>query len=462
MRLWLKISIVCTAVLLLIVGICSTLIVLNSRNRILTLTKEDTIKGIQNLQSSFVGMLSYYGRSDADPIVKRSLILYCFARFANGSSVLMVNGETLRSDLSFRPEELLPEGPDNQTTYLGAVEGRDVFIVGSNFTLLSDRYTIYTVRDITDVYKNIAQMIWQFLGISITGILFGTALIVLLIRLYTKPLKSLGESTKRIAKGEYAERAHVKTKDEIGDLAHDFNRMAEAVQKNFDAMHDMMQRQQLFIGALTHEFKTPLTSVIGHTETLLYTSMPEEKMENSLYHIHEQCLWLERLTQKLLRLITLHEEIEKKEESVGELLEAVKGQVFETLQKRGVRLEIECESKTLPMDFDLMQSLLVNLVDNASKASQAGQTVRIFAYDRTITVSDYGIGIPEQEIAKITEPFYRVDRSRSKKLGGAGLGLALVKQIADAHGASMTILSTPGQGTTVKLIFFKNKSFTFL
>ena len=103
-----------------------------------------------------------------------------------------------------------------------------------------------------------------------------------------------------------------------------------------------------------------------------------------------------------------------------------------------------------------MLSLLVNLADNAAKASAAGQTVTIRAYDRTVEVVDQGIGIPAEELPRVIEPFYMVDKSRSRKLGGSGLGLALANRIAKAHGARMVIESTPGSGTAIKVIFPDN------
>jgi len=97
--------------------------------------------------------------------------------------------------------------------------------------------------------------------------------------------------------------------------------------------------------------------------------------------------------------------------------------------------------------------VLINLVDNASKASAPGQTVLIRAYDDVIEVSDQGMGIPQCELTRITEPFYVVDKSRSKKLGGSGLGLALVKEIVNAHGAALEIESSVGVGTTIRVRF---------
>jgi signal transduction histidine kinase len=105
------------------------------------------------------------------------------------------------------------------------------------------------------------------------------------------------------------------------------------------------------------------------------------------------------------------------------------------------------------MDFDLMQDLLINLVDNAAKASGEGKTIELRAHENTISVTDQGIGIPEEEMQRIFEPFYRVDKSRSRKMGGAGLGLALVRKIADAHGAKIEVKSKVGKGTTISVIF---------
>ena len=105
------------------------------------------------------------------------------------------------------------------------------------------------------------------------------------------------------------------------------------------------------------------------------------------------------------------------------------------------------------MDFVLLRSALVNLVMNAKAASTGGQTIELRAEGHRIEVADHGAGIAPEEIARITEPFYRVDRSRSKKYGGAGLGLALVKRIVEAHGATLTIESVVSEGTTVRIDF---------
>ena len=154
-----------------------------------------------------------------------------------------------------------------------------------------------------------------------------------------------------------------------------------------------------------------------------------------------------------MTLVLLQGEISLREESVAELLEAVKESTADKLEKQNMKLCLNCEMDTLPMDFDLMRSALVNLVENARKASRDGQTIYLSAKNNTIEVRDFGQGIPAKELPRITEPFYMVDKSRSKKQGGAGLGLAIVQRIASAHGAALIAESIPGEFTLIKIVF---------
>ena len=312
---------------------------------------------------------------------------------------------------------------------------------------------MYVVEDITGVYESITRMVWRFALIGGVGILLGFVLIGLLVRRSMQPLAVLKTAAGRIAAGGYGERATVLSKDEVGALANDFNRMAEAVENHIGELTETAERQRLFISGVTHEFKTPLTTVILNADTLQNAYMDEEERQTALSYIERQCKWLERITQKLLKLITLKQDIELKPSSVPQLFERVEESMAETLRQRDTRLISECKLNTLSMDADLMQSVLINLVDNASKASAPGQAVTMRAYDDVIEVSDNGIGIPESELARITEPFYVVDKSRSKKLGGSGLGLALVKEIVNAHGAALEIESSVGVGTTIRVRF---------
>ena len=138
---------------------------------------------------------------------------------------------------------------------------------------------------------------------------------------------------------------------------------------------------------------------------------------------------------------------------VSELLLDAKAACAEQLRLRGLTLTIENDMDTLEMERDLLSDLLVNLIDNAGKASRPGDTIALIARGGAISVIDHGIGVAEDELDRLTQPFYMVDKSRTRKAGGAGLGLALCDEIARLHGARLEFKSAPGSGTTVSVVF---------
>ena len=311
---------------------------------------------------------------------------------------------------------------------------------------------IYIVQDIAPVYAQMRILTWQFIAIGAVCIVIGLICIGVLVRHALRPLRTLQNAASRIAAGRYTERAAVSSADEIGALAQDFNAMADSVQQRIDELTETAERQRLFIGGVTHEFKTPLTALLLNADSLQNTYMEEEERSEAIHRIASQTRWLERLVQKLLKLITLEEKPELTQVSVPALLNRVQETTADTLAIRSVVLETDCQVETLCMDADLMQSVLVNLIDNAAKASKPGQTVTLLADAKGFSVRDRGCGIPQEEKDRVTEPFYMVDRSRSKKLGGVGLGLALVKEIVNAHDGRLVIESTVGEGTTVRVL----------
>lgn len=455
MKLWKKISLICSVILIVIVTLCSAILLSQTREKILSLTYEQANNKLDTLTRSFEEMVNYYYSEEDSAVVNHSLIYYCFSNFADSSAVLQLDGKTIYSNSEIRPDAYLPlEQYDNRKQFAGEIGGRQFLIVGRTVSMLSSADSlcaVYVVEDITPVYEGFTKLFWQFVLIGIGCIIIGMLLIMTLVRRAMRPLTQLQGTASRIAAGDYHQRADVRSRDEVGLLAADFNQMAEAVENHIHELTERAERQQLFIGGVTHEFKTPLTSLLLNADTLQNTYMEEEERMAALANIERQCKWLERLVQKLLKLITLEQELELKIVSVPDLLDSVQESVAESLHSRGIALEVHCSTDSLRLDADMMQSVLVNLVDNASKASVNGQTVTLSAYDNVLEVKDNGIGIPKEALDRITEPFYMVDKSRSKKNGGVGLGLALVKEIVKAHGAMLEIESAPGQGTTVRI-----------
>ena len=465
MKLWQKTSLICIAVLFVIVTACSAVLLIHSKNSILELTYSRARDRQKSLASSFSEMAGYYIAEGDSRTVETSLVNYCFSRFADSSSVLMRGDETLYSGVSVNPRAFLPL-PENEYSMKIAereIDGRNVLIVGSLVMVRSASYAVYVVEDISTTYNSIVSLAWTFAAVSLAGVLIGAGCIALIMRRSTRPLTSLAKTARQIAGGDYSMRADVHTGDEIGALAGDFNLMAEAVETRIAELMETAERQRLFIGGVTHEFKTPLTALLLHSRMLRRANMTEEERDNSLAHIESQCAWLERLVQTLLKLITLEQAILVENVSVAALFEWVRQSTQQALADKGVALIMRCDADTLPMNADLMQSLLINLVDNAAKAYDAdaqNKTVTLSCYGNVLEVKDYGRGIPKESMERIFEPFYMVDKSRSKKAGGSGLGLALVKQIADAHGARLEVESTLGSGTAVRVVFPNYKKIT--
>jgi two-component system phosphate regulon sensor histidine kinase PhoR len=221
--------------------------------------------------------------------------------------------------------------------------------------------------------------------------------------------------------------------------------------------------RQEFVANVSHELRTPVTSIKGFVETLrdghmLAGSTEPEKAERFLGIVARQAERLNAVIEDLLLLAS----VEKDAESGGPAMEdaALAGVLREVVEdvallatKRGVDVEVECASDlVVRMNPLLTEQAVVNLVDNALKYSDTGNSVKIVARRAEdsveIAVRDQGIGIEPDKLPRLFERFYRVDKARSRKLGGTGLGLAIVKHIAEAHGGHVTVQSAPGTGST--------------
>ena len=181
----------------------------------------------------------------------------------------------------------------------------------------------------------------------------------------------------------------------------------------------------------------------------------EEDKEEALSYIYEESCRIERLSQKMMELLLLEEEnqTDLEEVSAGELFRRAGEACSRSLREDDICLECQENGETFLVDADLFTEVLINLIDNARKASSPGSRILLSASENEIEVRDFGSGIPDSEIEKIREPFYRVDKSRSRKAGGAGLGLAITAQIVRQHHVEMHMESVVGEGTRVILQF---------
>lgn len=317
------------------------------------------------------------------------------------------------------------------------------------------QFLVFQITDITYVteYKEQLAIILGVLSLGV--VLLTVSILWASVRHMLLPLQKLNDSAKKIAEGVYDDRVDIKGKDEIGELGKSFNQMAQAVETKTQHLEESERRKTLFMGNLTHELKTPMTAISGYAQTLLTTKLELEEQEEALLYIYEQCGRLERLSKKMMRLLEVdgEEALHYTKVSAKQLFEDAKKSCKILLEKKSMVLECVSHDEMYRVDYDLMLDVLINLIDNGVKASEEGSRIRLIASEDSITVQDFGRGIPEEEKERILEPFYMIDKSRSRKCGGAGLGLSLAALIIKRHNMKMEIESEIGKGTSIHLQF---------
>ena len=342
----------------------------------------------------------------------------------------------------------------NETISYGTLYYQDSEYLICKYTT-KNRLSIYHLTCIDYAKDKLRNLTMYMIVITFSVMVVMSIIVALILRHSLRSLKELNATAADIAKGNYDKRVNVRGKNEIATLGTTFNQMAEAVETRTKSLEESERQKTLFMGNLTHELKTPLAAISGYAQTLLTVRLDEEDEAEALGYIDEECKRLERLSKKMLRLLELDTEqkLELYEIPVRQLFERTERLCRKLLETKGVTLQYEEHGECFLVEEDLMTEVLVNLVDNANKASKQGDTIRLIANDHQILVQDTGCGIPEEEQKKILEPFYMIDKSRSRKNGGAGLGLALTALILKRHDVTLAIESEEGKGTTMILNF---------
>ena len=264
------------------------------------------------------------------------------------------------------------------------------------------------------------------------------------IRWILKPVRWLGEGVREVGQGNLKHRVPVKRSDELRDLAEAFNDMT-------DRIRSMLHTKEQLLLDVSHELRSPLTRVKVALEFL-----PEGKARDS---IADDVSEMEKMINEILetaRRHHLHGDLKLQPTDLASLLEAI----LPDFQKHppGVQVDELPETLVINIDPGQIKTVFNNIIANGIKFSDAdSDPVCISAKPQprqtVVQITDYGIGIPEEELSFVFEPFYRVDKSRSKDTGGYGLGLSLCKTIMEAHNGKIEITSKPGEGTTVSLYF---------
>jgi signal transduction histidine kinase len=277
---------------------------------------------------------------------------------------------------------------------------------------------------------------------------------LVLARQISGPIRSLTQAARRMAGGDLDQRVPVRSRDELGELAAAFNSMAEAVGRQEELRRRMA-------ADIAHELRTPLAVIQADLEAMLDGVRPLSA--ETVADVHEETRLLSRLIDDL-RDLSLAETgqlpLWKEPTDLGELVRASAARFASHAEERGVVLEVEA-AEDLPrsdIDPDRIFQVLGNLLENALRHTPPGGRVELRvgpgeqAATLQATVRDTGPGIPAEHLPNVFEHFYRADRARARKDGGSGIGLAVVKQLVEAHGGRVWVESPPGEGATFGLV----------
>jgi signal transduction histidine kinase len=358
---------------------------------------------------------------------------------------------------------------ENTTAYgVRKINNKEMFIAVSRNKLSDRDIYIGISRDISSIYEDREELLGRY-RLALAGlIVIGFVSIYFLSRFMTGPIRTLEKVTGEIAEGNLSRRSHYHSEDEIGKLSDSLNVMADRISMQMQEISEEAAKKELaakqkadFTAAFAHELKTPLTSIIGYADMLNTIEVSEEEKRDAYYYIYNQGKRLESLSHKLLELVSMeNDNLELRQINTLDIQENLKNTMRPIFRSRQIKGKITLEKSVIYGDYELLLSLFYNLLDNAVKAVEKEGyilfkgTVEEEGY--RIKVVDNGRGIPENEIGRITEAFYMVDKSRSRKEGGAGIGLALCSRIIELHGATLQIASKPGEGTVMCVTFPKH------
>jgi signal transduction histidine kinase len=484
----LKFSVFLAALLILTVVVLSSLVLRGIEHN-----QQSQIEGILSQQTRLVNLnvrQSYYTESvhlDQDVFLQRNgrrlaqelanstglpIALYNMTGQQVGASFASGESELVQETLDYALQNKIAYHEQGETLlYAAPLDGPD--------GQMGAVWMQYPVQSYHEFYTRILQLfIWA--GITVVALSF--ILGYLFYNRFAVAITRLKRSADSIREGNYITESPVRRKDELGELGQGIYYMSTSIQQNITAMHAEQQKLQLaieklqaleqqqkqYIGNISHEFKTPLTSIKAYVELLdMYKDDPQ-LLDDATSNIGKETERLYEMVEKVLHLSALEKydfENQAEDVEVSVLLEDACGRMRGKAEKFALNMELDLEPAVIRSDRESLMHIFINMLDNAIKYNvpdgviQVKSELRMQERQAVIRIYNSGTPIPAEAREKIFEPFYTVNKDRARKTGGTGLGLSLVKQFVEKQGGTITLLpSDPGdwedrEGVTFQLIF---------
>lgn len=333
----------------------------------------------------------------------------------------------------------------------GDWKGSSYLISAHPFTIQSTGQEGYVVmfQSTYPIERLVDQLNFHFGIAGITSILVLFIAYLALSKILTRPLIRMKEATEKINKGDFKVELPKLKQDELGELS-------SAIQTLANDLARLKKERNEFLASVAHELSTPLTYLIGYTKVASRSDISEEERRYYLSILTEESERLKELVKNLLDLAKMDENsftITKSFFWADAYFQNILNLVLPAFQMKGLTITLNC-----PNDFQIyadplrLEQIVLNLLDNAKKYSSAHTEVTVTVSQKSnhtiISIADRGLGIPSNEIPFIFDKLYRVEKSRARSLGGSGIGLAVVKELVEAHGGHIQVSSILGQGST--------------
>lgn len=472
MKIWEKIFLVVIALFFLVLNICNVLVFRSSYQKNVDSVEQTAISYWKHIAFSLGEDLEELGK---DETTEWQLFQTYVSNFSNQRTAFELwKGKELRvkseagTQMTYSASEdklhsafLEEKGKREEILMTKEQEGKVTILEqeGEKYTctsgpLTENGYCLVVYENVTELLTVWERQIYTFVVMEIAASFLMAGLLYLVMRKFLQPISRLSAATAKIASGDYLYQLEVKGKDELSELAQDINRMAEQVRENMQNKELEAAHKQEFIDALSHELRTPLTSVRGYAQLIQNTAVSIEKQREYMEYIVRESGRMIDITETLRQVILIEQgEMDQEVIPLKLLCEQLQETVKWQLTEKHIHWHFGADPGTITGNRLLAELFFLNLIRNSFHAcGEEGSISVLLGKDKAVLVDD-GVGMTEECQAHVFEPFYREDKSRSRKFGGTGLGMYLCRRIADWHQWRIHIESEKGRGTKISVFF---------
>lgn len=371
---------------------------------------------------------------------------------ANGKKIsIYIENEKIYSNIDIDEENFAFLSKEKEVRYIiKDIDNQKYMLVSSSIEINNQRVILISRYDITDIFTERDRQVEFFYKVDISVIIISSIATCALAIFLTKPIIKLNETSKKITTGAYNERININSNDEIGELAKSFNKMIGTIENKINELELSVRQKEEFITNFTHELKNPMTSIIGYADILRSGKYDKETNIKSANYIFNEAKRLEILAHKLMDLMEIsNENIKLENINIVCFMNNLYRDIHESLEC--IELKLDIEDGYIIADKVLLEDCLRNLIDNSKKANPKDKMIRVVGKNEEnkykISVEDKGCGIPKEDLPRILESFYKVDKAREN--GRNGIGLSICEKIAKIHNTKLIIESELNKGTCV-------------